>query len=185
MDKYDLEALLELGNTFLNLARREHRSKEKLEALKRSFEFFDKVLRLDPKNPYAANGIAIAVAERGFFREAKSMFQQIRESKLDIPHLSVNLAHTLTELSEFRSAIVLYQQALKKHYENRDVALLNCIARAYYLLARSEKSIEFMEMSSKFVQKALHLHPYSLEFQFDLALIQQQFAQLVLDLTSD
>ncbi|KAI9140193.1 hypothetical protein BKA69DRAFT_1116312 [Paraphysoderma sedebokerense] len=188
MDKYDIEALLELGNNFLKMAAKEQKPKEvriKLDALKRSFEFFDKVLRLDPKNPYAANGIAIAVAEKGFFKEARSMFQQIRESNLEIPHMAVNLAHTLTELSDYRAAIVLYQQTLKKHFDNRDVALLNCIARAYYLLARSEKSIEYMEKAGEYVQRALHLSPTSLELQFDLALIQQQFGQLVLDLGSD
>jgi len=44
---------------------------------KRAVELFDKALILDNQNIYAANGIAIALAERGYVDIAKNLFIQV------------------------------------------------------------------------------------------------------------
>jgi tetratricopeptide (TPR) repeat protein len=44
---------------------------------KKAVELFEKVLRIDPKNIYAANGIAIAMAESGHVEKARDFFIQV------------------------------------------------------------------------------------------------------------
>ena len=41
---------------------------------------FKQVLRNDPKNIYAANGIGAVLAHKGYIREARDIFSQVRTS---------------------------------------------------------------------------------------------------------
>lgn len=55
---------------------------KKPESIKRAYEFFDKVLRIDPKNYCAAIGIGICFAESGKLDEARSIFHQVSSENL-------------------------------------------------------------------------------------------------------
>lgn len=68
-------------------------------------KFFDKVLRIDSKNVYAVNGLAIALAENGYIQEARDGFTLVREANENIASAQLNLGHLLVDSGNFRSAI--------------------------------------------------------------------------------
>ena len=190
IDKYDLVSLLKLGNIYLDIARERPEESHRNAHYGRAFEFFDKVLRLDPMNTYAANGIARALAERGALEDARSFFTQIRESAASNPLLVVNLAHVTLEIGQMENAIALYEFALKKmlsmpEHHGEILSTYLCTARAHYILGKTSKDISKMRKSIDYVSKALQLRPGEEGLWFDLALCQQQFAQVVLDLKDD
>ena len=45
------------------------------------------------------------LAHKGFFREARDVFAQVREATADMPDVWLNLAHIYTEQNQFISAI--------------------------------------------------------------------------------
>ena len=45
---------------------------------------FKQVLRNDPKNLYAANGIGAVLAHKGYVREARDIFAQVRKPSVDL-----------------------------------------------------------------------------------------------------
>ena len=109
-DKHDEYSLTAMGNMYLVLARemrrdterdREKRSKQ----YERAVEFFEKAIKIDPKNAYAAQGIAIAIAEdRKDFHGAIQIFQKVKETVKD-PAVLINLGHAFSELKQFSRAI--------------------------------------------------------------------------------
>ncbi|OZJ04482.1 hypothetical protein BZG36_02674 [Bifiguratus adelaidae] len=183
-DRNDIYALVALGNHHLNVARdlkRDDQKQQRDQSYRLAVEFYDKVLRKDPNNVFAANGIAIAIAQKGMLQEAKDYFSQIREAAGKVPAVSVNLAHIYTELGQYRHAIVLYENVSKRFYEGKDANLLIYIARAYYTLARVEKSVELMQAALKQLEKALHLMPNDRSILFNIALAHSYCAQFVHD----
>jgi len=149
---------------------------------KRAVELFDKALILDNQNIYAANGIAIALAERGYVDIAKNLFIQIREVKSSVEAIWINLGHIHTELGQYQSAINNYENCLKKATEISEIGYLyQCLAKAYFAQAKVEKKVELMNKAENYLQKALFIKPKDRALHFDLALIKQEFAQLVVE----
>jgi RNA polymerase-associated protein CTR9 len=115
VDKFDLVSLLHLGNSFLidwrptkevasdPAALKDERAKALMEAQR----LFDKVLQLDPRNPYAANALAIALREKGWVRDALRAMEHVREAAPAVPCFTINYAHMLCEVGEFRRAVRL------------------------------------------------------------------------------
>ncbi|ORX92251.1 TPR-like protein [Basidiobolus meristosporus CBS 931.73] len=185
IDKHDIYSLCSLGNNYLGLARSEKKKDIKATLYKKALEFYDKVLRLDEHNVFAATGVAIATAERGNPTEAREMFAQIRDAAPHIPGLWINLAHINVELGNYRNAYTLYEGCLKKFYNNNDPNITLCMARTLFLAAKAEKSLELMKQARKYVQKAFHLCPKDKAVLYDLALIEQSLAQLVGDIPEE
>ncbi|ORX47625.1 TPR-like protein [Piromyces finnis] len=182
IDRYDLYALCAVGNIYLIAGRSDQTKQGKETYYKRAVELFDKALRLDNQNVYAANGIAIALAERGYTDVAKNLFIQIREVKSSVEAIWINLGHIYTELGQYQSAINNYENCLKKLNNISDIGYIyQCLAKAYFGQARTEKKVEYMNKAENFLQKALFIKPRDRALQFDLALIKQEFAQLVID----
>lgn len=77
--------------------------------LKYSFDFYWKVLQMDPSNIYAANGIGAVFAERGKLNEAKEFFIQVREATGDVPDVWVNLAHVYLAQGQHINAIKMVE----------------------------------------------------------------------------
>jgi len=186
VDRYDLYALCAVGNIHL-IAGKNDPDKIKKEAFyKHAVELFDKALRLDNQNIYAANGIAIALAERGYIDVAKNLFIQIREVKSSVESIWINLGHIYTELGQYQSAINNYENCLKKLTNVSEIGYLyQCLAKAYFAQAKVEKKVELMNKAENFIQKAFFLKPKDRALQFDLALIKQEFAQLVIEQTPE
>lgn len=107
IDSHDTYCLVALGNDKLTAARSEQKPEVKDMLYKEATKFFDKVLRLDPRNVYAANGLGVAFAENGMLSEAKEVFTQVLEVQQDVQATHLNLAHVLGEMGQFRSAIAL------------------------------------------------------------------------------
>ena len=109
-DKHDRYSLMGMGNIHLSIARELPRSSEqdkekRRKAYERAVEFFDKVLQLDPKNAYAAQGIAIALVEdKKDYAGALQIFSKVKETLRDYS-VYVNLGHTYAEIKQYTRAI--------------------------------------------------------------------------------
>lgn len=63
------------------------------------------VLRNDPKNIWAANGIGAVLAHKGCVNEARDIFAQVREATAEFCDVWLNIAHIYVEQKQFVSAI--------------------------------------------------------------------------------
>lgn len=69
--------------------------------------FYAQALKRDPKNSYAANGLAIVLAENNHIDQAKDIFTQVREASPDNSSAWINLAHVFVELKQYNHAITM------------------------------------------------------------------------------
>jgi len=110
LDKHDGYSLTSMGNLFLTHSKEIMRSSNPGDVEKRRIqynkacEFFDKALQLEPKNAYAAQGVAIALSEVKQPAKAIVIFSKIRETLKDMS-VFVNLGHCYTELKQYARAI--------------------------------------------------------------------------------
>ena len=145
-DKHDRYALIGMGNLYLMTAREMRRDtdqeKQKRSAMySKSVEFFEKALQLDPKNAYAAQGIAIALVEdKKDFKTALSVFIKVKDTVKD-PSVYINLGHIFAELRQFSKAIEHYEMALTKD-RARDAQILACLGRTWLSKGKAEKSVQ-------------------------------------------
>lgn len=118
-DKHDRYSLTGMGNLYLTTAREMRRDSEsdkekRRKTYEKAVEFFDKALQLDPRNAYAAQGIAIALVEdRKDLTTAVQLFSKIRDSVRE-PSVYVNLGHVFTELKQYSRSIE--SVSLRLHY---------------------------------------------------------------------
>lgn len=146
-DKHDRYALVGMGNLHMMQAREMRRETEqdkqkRSAAYGKAVEFFEKALSLDPKNAYAAQGVAIALVEdKKDFKNALPIFNKVRETIRD-PHLYVNLGHIYAELKQFSKAIEHYEIALSKEGKANDASILSCLGRTWLNKGRAERDID-------------------------------------------
>ena len=99
-----------MGNLYLltgrDMRRDGEQEKEKRHKIyEKAVEFFDKALQLDPKNAYAAQGIAIAlVDDRKDYSTAVQIFSKVRDTLRDST-VYLNLGHVFAELRQFTKSI--------------------------------------------------------------------------------
>jgi RNA polymerase-associated protein CTR9 len=99
-----------MGNLHLLAARDMRRDTEqdrekRRKAYERAVEFFDKALQLDPKNAYAAQGIAIAIVDdKKDYSTAVQIFTKIRDTLRDAS-VYMNLGHVYAELRQYNKSI--------------------------------------------------------------------------------
>lgn len=109
-DKHDRYSLVGMGNIYLSIAREAPRSTEQEKEKRRrnyekAVEFFMKVLELDPRNAYAAQGLAIAlIEEKKDYGAALSIFTKVKDTVKDYG-VNVNLGHINVEVKQFSRAI--------------------------------------------------------------------------------
>lgn len=109
-DKHDRYSLTGMGNLYLTTARESRRETEqdrekRRKTYEKAVEFYDKALQLDPRNAYAAQGIAIALVEdRKDFSAAVQIFTRIRDTVRDAS-VFINLGHVYAELRQFSKSI--------------------------------------------------------------------------------
>jgi RNA polymerase-associated protein CTR9 len=107
-NKHDEYSLTGMGNASLVTARemRNEQDKDKRrKAYERAVEFFEKVLQLDSKSAFAAQGIAIALAEdKKDYSTALQIFTKVRDTIKDYS-VYMNLGHTYAELKQYARAI--------------------------------------------------------------------------------
>ncbi|KAK9779430.1 putative Tetratricopeptide repeat protein 1 [Seiridium cardinale] len=183
-DKHDRYALVGMGNLYM-MAAREMRRETDQEKQKRSsmysraVEFFEKALQLDPKNAYAAQGIAIALVEdKKDMKSALPIFLKIRDTIKDA-HVFVNLGHIYAELRQFSKAIESYELALSKESKANDTGILSCIGRTWLNKARHDKDMEAYKTALDYAKKALNIAPDQVHFKFNVAFVQIQQVQAI------
>jgi RNA polymerase-associated protein CTR9 len=194
-DKYDPYILTSMGNICLTIAR-EMRKEEEKDTRRRMYfraaEFFDRALSIEPHNAYAAQGVAIAVAEdRKDLASAVQIFTNVRETLKDVT-VYLNLGHVFTELKQFSRAIESYEVALSKQQAAAqrgtsisgisEVSILTCLGRTWLMRGRIEKNLPALKSALDYSQRALELVPDQLHFQFNVAFVQFQIAQLIASL---
>jgi RNA polymerase-associated protein CTR9 len=156
-EKHDRYALIGMGNLYLQTAREMRRDSEQDKAKRsgmysKAVEFFDKALQLDPKNAYAAQGIAIAMVEdKKDFKGALSIFMKVRDTVKD-PNVFVNLGHIFAELRQYSKSIEHYETALAKD-RGHDAQILACLGRTWLAKARSEKSLPAYKSALEYSRK--------------------------------
>jgi RNA polymerase-associated protein CTR9 len=159
-EKHDRYALIGMGNLYLMTAREMRRDTDQ-EKQKRTnmyvkaVEFFDKALQLDPKNAYAAQGIAIALVEdKKDYKTALSIFVKVRDTVKD-PSVYVNLGHIFAELRQYSKAIEHYEAALSKDRAH-DAQILACLGRTWLAKGRAEKSLQAFKNALEYSQKVCY-----------------------------
>jgi len=185
-DKHDRYALVGMGNLYLMAAREMRRDtdqeKQKRSAqYTRAVEFFDKALQLDPRNAYAAQGIAIALVEdKKDYKTALPIFLKVRETVKD-PNVNVNIGHIYAELRQFSKAIENYELALVKSGKENDSSILACLGRTWLNKGRHEKSLDAYATALDYAQKALASAPDQVHFKFNVAFVQIQHVQHIMN----
>ncbi|KAF9694940.1 hypothetical protein EKO04_006989 [Ascochyta lentis] len=186
-DKHDRYSLTGMGNMQLSIARElprgsEQEKERRRKTYERAVEFFDKVLQLDPKNAYAAQGIAIALVEdKKDFAGALQIFSKVKETLRDYS-VYVNLGHTYAEIKQYARAIENYEAALSKDRQN-DPKILAYLGRTWYMRAKHERSISAYRTALDYAKQALKLVPSDLGSQFNVAFLQFQIAQQMINLS--
>ncbi|KAG0164723.1 protein required for normal CLN1 and CLN2 G1 cyclin expression [Apophysomyces sp. BC1034] len=187
-DKNDLYTHIALGNYHAATAREMKSEKyrsQREDAYKLALNFYTQALKRDPKNSYAANGLAIILAENGEINQAKKLLNEVRETMDHNPSIFINLAHCHVELKQYREAIIMYERASRRFQNNPDTNLLLCLARTQFISAKAEKNPTLMYSALLNTQKALHNQPSDKSTLYDIALVQQSYAQLIADLSKE
>ncbi|KQK82736.1 RNA polymerase-associated protein CTR9 [Amazona aestiva] len=168
----DTYSMLALGNVWLQTLHQPTRDREKEKRHQdRALAIYKQVLRNDPKNLYAANGIGAVLAHKGYFREARDVFAQVREATADISDVWLNLAHIYVEQKQYISAV-----QMARHVAPSDTVLMFNVALVLQRLATSvlkdEKSnlkevlnaVKELELAHSYLSKVGD------KMRFDLAL---------------
>lgn len=185
-DKHDRYSLTGMGNVHLVTARDMRRDtdaeKEKRRKMyERAVEFFDKALQLDPKNAYAAQGIAIAlVDDKKDYGGAVQIFSKVRDTLRDAS-VYLNLGHVYAELRQFTRSIEHYETALAKD-RARDAQVLACLGRVWFLKGKHEQHMESLKTALDYAKRARAVASEQIHLQFNVAFVQFQIAQLAYSL---
>ncbi|KAB5570679.1 hypothetical protein GE09DRAFT_1283735 [Coniochaeta sp. 2T2.1] len=183
-DKHDRYALVGMGNIWLTAAREMRREtdadkKKRSDTYSRAVEFFDKALQLDPKNAYAAQGVAIALVEdKKDYKNALPIFLMVRDTIKDA-HVYVNLGHIYAELKQFSKAIESYEVALSKDGKQNDAGILSCLGRTWLNKGRQDRDLNAYKMALECAEKALSVAPEQVHFKFNVAFVQIQLAMTI------
>lgn len=183
-DKHDRYALVGMGNLYMLQAREMRREtdadKQKRSAIYgKAVEFFDKALSLDPKNAYAAQGVAIALIEdRKDYKNGLAIFNKVRET-VKGAEVYVNLGHVYAELKQFSKAIEHYEIALSKEGKQMDAAILSCLGRTWLNKGRAEKDIDSYYKALECAEKAFGVAADQIHYRFNVAFVQIQLVQTI------
>ncbi|KAI1878004.1 uncharacterized protein JN550_000186 [Neoarthrinium moseri] len=183
-DKHDRYALVGMGNLYMMAAREmrretDHEKQKRSAMYSRAVEFFEKALQLDPKNAYAAQGIAISLIEdKKDLKSALPIFLKIRDTVKD-SLVFVNLGHIYAELRQFSKAIESYEIALSKESKTNDTGILACLGRTWLNKARHEKDMDAYRTALDYAKKALEIAPDQVHFKFNVAFVQIQQVQAI------
>ncbi|KAJ8608004.1 hypothetical protein MRB53_039910 [Persea americana] len=191
-DKHDLYSLTGMGNLHLAVAREMPRQtdqdkEKKSKVYMRAVEFFDKVLTLDSKNAYAAQGMAIALVEdKKDKTSGVQIFSKVRETIKDAT-VYINLGHVFADVGQFARSIENYEAALMKmkSTDPQQANLLACLGRVWLLRGRAEgedKRLESFKTSLTYSQRALEAAAGAkdeINYRFNVAFVQIQIAQLM------
>ena len=170
----DTYSLVALGNIWLHTLYQVNRDKDKEKRHEqRSLAMYQRVLRIDPRNIWAANGVGCVLAHMRLLNEARDIFAQVREATADFSDVWLNIAHILVEQSQYIRAIQMYENCAKKFYKHTNVELLAYLIRALY---KANRLVDCKQM----LLRARHIAPDDTTFMYNLALIQQKLSKQIM-----
>ncbi|XP_069479751.1 RNA polymerase-associated protein CTR9 homolog [Ambystoma mexicanum] len=170
----DTYSMLALGNVWLQTLHQPSRDRDKEKRHQdRALAIYKQVLRNDAKNLYAANGIGAVLAHKGYVREARDVFAQVREATADISDVWLNLAHIYVEQKQYISAVQMYENCLRKFYKHQNTEVLLYLARALFRCGK-------LQECKQILLKARHVAPSDTVLMFNVALVLQRLATSVL-----
>ena len=182
-DKHDIYALTAMGNINLKCAREmprdtDSRKERRRKVYETAFAFFKRALDLDPKNVYAAQGIAIALVEdQKNVNDALSVFLKTKDIIRD-SNVLVNLGHAFAEKKELAKSVEHFEAALARD-RGDDSVVLSAIGRVHFYRGRQEKSLASMQTALHYARQALELAPDDIYYKFNVAFVQIQIAGLI------
>lgn len=170
----DAYSLIALGNFWLQTLHVPSKDKEKEKKhQEKALAIYKQVLRNDPKNIWATNGIGSVLAHKGCVIEARDIFAQVREATADFCDVWLNIAHIYVEQKQYISAIQMYENCLKKFYKHHNVEVMQYLARAY---VRAGKLTE----AKSVLLKARRIAPQDTVLLFNIAVVLQRLAMNIL-----
>ncbi|OBA24409.1 TPR-like protein, partial [Metschnikowia bicuspidata var. bicuspidata NRRL YB-4993] len=181
-DSHDSYALISLANIYCVMAKdlknpRDEEKKKKYYI--RALELFTKVLSIDPKNVFAAQGFAIVYIENKELAQGLDILRKIRDSLNDMS-VYLNLGHVLTEMKQYSKAIESYEIALTRYANGQDAKILGFLGRAWYLRGLAEKNLLYLKKALEYSKEALkHATGVASPYIFNVAFIQFQIAEFI------
>jgi len=170
----DAYSLIALGNVWLQTLHMPSREKDKEKRHQdRALTLYKTVLKNDPKNIWAANGIASVLAHKGCIPEARDIFAQVREATADFSDVWLNIAHIYVEQRQYVSAIQMYENCIRKFFRHPNVEILQYLARAYFRAGK-------LREAKLALLKAMHVAPHDTVLLFNMALVLQRYATHIL-----
>ena len=167
----DTYSLVALGNIWLHSSYQNLTDKDKEKRHEtRALQMFKAVLKIDPKNIWAANGVGCVLAHKNLLNEARDIFAQVREATAEFSDVWLNIAHILVEQRQYIRAIQMYENCAKKFYKHTNTELLTYLIRALF---KANRLAECRQM----LLKARHIAPEDTTLMFNLALVQQKLSK--------
>jgi len=161
---YDPYARLSLANNALEqvLPRKTEKSDAFMKGLKYAEEWFGKILAGNPNCIFAANGIAMALAHKGYVQEARSLLEKLREPEdAANPSVWINLAHISVEEGRYETGVSLYQQCVKRFKMENDAELKLFLANALTLAEKYQEARSVLA-------RAICLDPANLDLRYNM-----------------
>ena len=104
---------LSMANLYLESLHSNPKRYEK--TMKYCVDYFRSVLKKEPTNNYAANGLGSVLAEKGEIMKAKEVFNRVREVSGDsVPGALINLGHIYLAQKKHPEALQMYNAYLKR-----------------------------------------------------------------------
>ncbi|ODV82296.1 TPR-like protein [Suhomyces tanzawaensis NRRL Y-17324] len=182
-DSHDCYALISLANIYCIMARdlkaedAKTQDEKKRKYYIRAIELFAKVLSIDPKDVYAAQGLAIAYIENKESNKGLDILRKIRDSLNDIS-IYLNLGHVLVDLKQYGKAIENYELASSRFTDEKDSKIHSYLGKAWFLRANNEKNLNYYLKAIEYTEKALSYATGShSSLKFNLAYVQFQLAE--------
>ncbi|XP_043675127.1 RNA polymerase-associated protein CTR9 homolog isoform X2 [Vespula pensylvanica] len=170
----DAYSLIALGNIWLQTLHQSGKDKEREKRHQdRALAMYKQVLRNDPKNIWAANGIGAVLAHKGCVNEARDIFAQVREATAEFCDVWLNIAHIYVEQKQFVSAIQMYENCLRKFYKYHHVEVLQYLGRAYLKAGK-------LKEAKLTLLKARRVAPQDTVLLYNIALVLQRLATQIL-----
>jgi len=170
----DAYSHIALGNVWLQTLHQPTKDKDKEKKYQdRALAMYKSVLRNDPKNIWASNGIGAVLAHKNCFPEARDIFAQVREATADFCDVWLNIAHIYVEQKQYISAIQMYENCLKKFFKHPNVEVLQYLARAYFKAGK-------LKEAKMTLLRARRVAPHDTLILYNIALILQKLASQLL-----
>merc|ERR1719330_2231161 len=170
----DAYSHIALGNVWLQTLHQPTKDKDKEKKYQdRALTMYKQVLRNDPRNIWAANGIGAVLAHKGYITEARDIFAQVREATADFCDVWLNIAHIYVEQKQYISAIRMYENCLKKFFKHPNVEVLQYLARAYFKAGK-------LKDAKMTLLRARRGAPHDTLILYNIALILQKLASQLL-----